>query len=98
MIEDEFTEHTDPDYQPSEVEQAAIERALRRLAGWCYGTDVQAAVAASAVRILAAATITQPPPDDPPLFAGLPYPTWDQPSGMFPTVVRPLLNLLEDPS
>lgn len=78
----------------TEVEQAAIARAVRRLNG--HGrTDVeQEAVARTALRLLVAATITQPV-DDPPLFAQLSMPTWNQPSGVFPTVEGPLLNLLE---
>lgn len=94
---DEYTAYTDPDYQPTEVEQTAIEKALSRLSGWVRDEYAQAAVAASALRILVAATLP-PEPDDLPLFAAAPYPTWNQPSGMLPVVTRPLLDLLEDVS
>lgn len=82
------------DFEPTDVEQAAIARAVRRLSG--YGRDEYAmdAVARTALRLLVAATITQPV-DDPPLFAALAMPTWNQPSAAYPIVDRPLLDLLE---
>lgn len=82
------------DFEPTDVETAAMARARRRLSG--YGrTDVeQEAVARTALRLLVAATITQPV-DDPPLFAELAMPTWNQPSAAYPIVDRPLLDLLE---
>ena len=88
--------YTNRDFEPTDVEQAAIARALRRLNGWGRDQSTQEAVARTALRILVAATITQPQ-DDPPLFASLPMPAWNQPSAAFPIVDRPLLNLLEVP-
>lgn len=83
------------DFEPTDVELAAIGRAVRRLSGYGRTDTEQEAVARTALRLLVAATITQPEPDDPPLFAALAMPTWNQPSAPFPIVDRPLLNLLE---
>ena len=74
------------DFEPTDVEQAAIARAVRCLRG--YGLDE--GIARSALRILQA-----DPVDDPPLFAELAMPMWNQPSAAYPTVDRPLLELLE---
>lgn len=82
------------DFEPTDVETAAIARAVRRLSGYGRTDTEQDAVARTALRLLVAATITQPV-DDPPLFAELAMPTWNQPSAAFPTVDRPLLQLLE---
>lgn len=82
------------DFEPTDAEAAAIARALRRLNGHGRTDTEQDAVARTALRLLVAATITQPA-DDPPLFAELAMPTWNQPSAAFPTVDRPLLQLLE---
>lgn len=83
------------DFEPTDAEATAIARAVRRLSG--YGRDETAmwVIARTALRVLEAAHITQPEPDDPPLFAELAMPTWNQPSAAFPTVDRPLLDLLE---
>ena len=81
------------DFEPAEL--AAIARAVRRLSG--HGRDDEAmwVVARTALRVLVAATVTQPEAVDPPIAASLPMPTWNQPSAAFPTVDRPLLHLLE---
>lgn len=80
----------------TDVEQDAIDRAVRRLSGHDRDEYTMQVVAGTALRVLVAATITQPV-DDPPLFAELAMPTWNQPSAAFQTVDRPLLDLLEVP-
>lgn len=75
------------DFEPTDVEAAAIARAVRCLRG--YGLDE--GIARSALWILQAAHRHV---DDPPLFAELAMPTWNQPSAAFPIVSRPL-GLLE---
>lgn len=83
---------TSDDFEPTDAELAAIARAVRRLSGHGRDNDAIAAVARSALWLL-----TNPAPEDPPLFAALAMPTWNQPSAAFPTVDRPLLQLLEVP-
>ncbi len=85
------------DFEPTETELAAIGRAVRRLSGHGRDDDAMWVVARTALRVLVAATV-QPEAVDPPIAASLPMPTWNQPSGVFTTVVdRPLLDLLEVP-
>ena len=79
------------DFEPTDTEAAAIARAVRRLAGYGRDEDAMWVVARTALWVL-----TNPEPEDPPLFAALALPTWDQPSAPFPIVERrPLLDLLE---
>ncbi len=79
------------DFEPTDTELAAIGRAVRRLSGYGRDNDAIAAVARSALWLL-----TSREPEDPPLFATLAMPTWNQPSAPFPIVERrPLLDLLE---
>lgn len=74
----------------TDVERAAIARAVRCLRG--YGPDE--AIARSALLILEAAHHHG---EDPPLFAQLSMPTWNQPSSAYAVIDRPLLDLLEVP-
>jgi hypothetical protein len=76
----------------TDVELAAVARAKRRLAST---TDPSGAYLA--LRVLQAATITQPVDDDPPIAAGLAMPAWTADTGAFLAVTRrPLLELLEE--
>lgn len=85
------------DFEPTDAELAAIARAVRRLSGHGRDDTAMDAVARTALRVLIAATLTRPETADPPIAAELTMPTWNAPSGVFQTVDRPLLDLLEVP-
>lgn len=83
------------EFEPTDVEQSAIAKAVRRLSGHGRDEDAMAAVARTALHLLAEAVYTRPS-EDPPIAASIPMPVWNAPSGLYPMVHQPPLDLMGD--